>query len=335
MRLPGCLTTAATLMTLLIGLAAPAGAECVGQNLLDTMPAAEREGLRARAGAVPYPAGNLWQATRDGQLLHLVGTYHLSDPRHAATMARLDPLIAGADTVLVEAGPEEETALMNHIARDPSVMMVTEGATLADTLPPEEWTQLMAAMRARGLPPFMAAKFRPWYVTVVLSIPPCAMEQATKEQGLDKLVIDTATRDGIPIGALEPYDTVFDIFGQMDEEEQLAMVRSTLATEGQSEDYHRTLADAYFAGESRLTWELMRDLALQMPGYTPEQVEAEFAAMEEALMNARNRKWIAVIEKAAAKGPAFVAFGALHLSGEQGVLNLLARDGWVLTRLDG
>jgi len=32
-------------------------------------------------------------------------------------------------------------------------------------------------------------------------------------------------------------------------------------------------------------------------------------------------------------GPVLAAFGALHLSGQDGVLDLLARDGWVLERL--
>jgi uncharacterized protein len=40
-----------------------------------------------------------------------------------------------------------------------------------------------------------------------------------------------------------------------------------------------------------------------------------------------------VLEGAAADGPAFAAFGALHLSGDEGVLNLLAGQGWTVERL--
>ena len=57
------------------------------------------------------------------------------------------------------------------------------------------------------------------------------------------------------------------------------------------------------------------------------------AKLEEALMISRNRAWIPVIEEAAAQGPVVAAFGALHLSGEDGVLNLLAKDGWTVTPL--
>jgi hypothetical protein len=68
---------------------------------------------------------------------------------------------------------------------------------------------------------------------------------------------------------------------------------------------------------------------------TPEAVDRDFAVMEEAMMNARNRAWIPVIEAAAdeAGGPVAAAFGALHLSGHQGVLALLAARGWTVEAL--
>ena len=74
-------------------------------------------------------------------------------------------------------------------------------------------------------------------------------------------------------------------------------------------------------------------MCIRDSGYTPEQVDSDFAEMEKALMSDRNQAWIPVIEAAAAKGPVFAGFGALHLSGEKGVLNLLAQDGYTITQL--
>ena len=50
-------------------------------------------------------------------------------------------------------------------------------------------------------------------------------------------------------------------------------------------------------------------------------------------MKARNRAWLPVLTQAASEGPAFAAFGALHLSGEEGVLNLLKAEGFDLQPL--
>ena len=326
----------AGLALLAAAFAAPqAGAECHGLNLLDLMPAAKREAITASADAQPFPRGNFWQAERDGDRITLIGTYHLDDPRHAATVDRFAPEIAAATTLLVEAGPEEEKALKDRIAREPSLVVITDGPTLPEALPPEIWDRLSQAMADRGIPGFMAAKFRPWYLSMMLSIPTCAMSEMGAANGLDKQLIDAAKAHGTPVQALEPYDTVFHIFDSLSEADQLSMVTSALAMEEDAEDMSATLAAQYFAGENRLIWEFMRAETLKLPGYTPERVAQEFGTMEEVMINARNRAWIPVIDAAAAKGPVLAAFGALHLGGDQGVLNLLAQDGWTITRLDG
>lgn len=314
----------------LFALAAPAAAECLGSNLYDSLPGADQDRIRARADAVPFATGNLWRATRGGESLTIIGTYHFDDPRHAVTLTAATPLIAGAKTLLVEAGPEEERALMEAMGKDASLMFITEGQSLLERLPADTWKRLSEAMQARGIPGFMAAKFQPWYATVVLAVPPCAMAQMADPQGLDGQLIQAALAAEVPVQPLEPFDTIFSIFDALTTQQEIDMIESSLAMEGQSEDLSATLADLYFRGESRLIWELMREISYDQPGYTPEQVDAEMAVMEEALMTKRNTAWIPVIETAAAQGPLVVAFGALHLSGEAGVLNLLAENGWVL-----
>jgi uncharacterized protein YbaP (TraB family) len=213
-------------------------------------------------------------------------------------------------------------------------MMIMDGPTLLERLPPDTWDTLSQALALRGVPGFMAAKLQPWYVAVMLAIPPCAMaDMAADPKGLDGLVIDTALAGGVPVRGLEPFDTVFRIFDSMTEAEMIAMIEATLAVDDRAEDYSATLADSYFAGDSRMIWEYMRDESYALPGYTRDQIDADFARMEEVLMNARNRAWIPVLTEAAARGPVFTAFGALHLSGEEGVLNLLQLEGFTLEQL--
>ena len=314
-------------------LATPLAAQCVGSNLITALPAAEQAALRARADLQPFANGNFWRASRGDEVIHIIGTYHFDDPRHDATMAILAPVLASAQTLLVEAGPEEEAALIARMSAEPSLMINTDGPTLPQLLPPAEWQRLSEALNNRGIPPFMAAKFRPWYLSMMLSIPPCDIELAATAKGLDGLLIDAAIAQGLNVKALEPYDTIFGIFGAMTVADQLAMITSTLALEDKSTDMSITLADTYFAQEGRLIWEFTRDLTQKLPGYTPEQVEKDFTVMEEALMKKRNRAWIPVIEAAAAQGPVLVGFGALHLSGEAGVLNLLADQGYEIDLL--
>lgn len=51
---------------------------------------------------------------------------------------------------------------------------------------------------------------------------------------------------------------------------------------------------------------------------------------ETALLTERNKAWIFVIEKAMQTKPSFFAFGAGHLGGQTGILNLLKQKGYIL-----
>jgi uncharacterized protein len=314
-------------------LAGPVLADCQGKNLIAAMSAADQTALRAQADAQPYAVGNFWRASKGDEVIHLIGTYHFNDPRHAATMARLAPVLAQSRSLLVEAGPAEEESLKQRIADDPSLIINTKGPTLPEIMKPEDWKRLSEAVSARGVPAIMAAKFRPWYVSMLLSMPVCGMTEQITPNGLDNQLIQAARAKDIPVKALEPYDTVFGIFDKMTQKQQVDMLTSALAMEEASADVATTLGDSYFAEEGRLIWEFNRQQSLALPGYTPERVEAEFAMLEKTMMTDRNRAWIPVIEAAAKEGPVLVGFGALHLSGETGVLRLLQNDGYAITRL--
>jgi len=316
-----------------VGLGLPAAADCVGQDLIATMAESERVDLLARSHAVPFAQGNFWRAKKDGQDITLIGTYHIDDPRHGATLARLVPAFDRAKTVLVEAGPEEMSALKARLGREPSLMVITKGPTLPEQLSPELWEQLSTAMAARGVPGFVAAKMQPWYLSMILSIPPCALQAMGEDRGLDAMIMEEAAARDLPIKALEPYDTIFGIFDALSPADQLSMITASLALEDRSEDLSITMSEAYFAEEPRLIWDFNQDQALTVPGASPEQVAHEFAVMEEAMMTRRNRAWIPVLTAAAKQGPVLAAFGALHLSGQDGVLALLESEGFTVERL--
>ncbi len=60
-----------------------------------------------------------------------------------------------------------------------------------------------------------------------------------------------------------------------------------------------------------------------------------FAAIEAELMEGRNRAWVAAMAPELARGGVFAAFGALHLPGAAGMVELLRAAGFEVTRLDG
>lgn len=328
-----------------------AAQDCIGKNLIETMPADERAALAAAVADVPYHQGILWQASKGDQRITLVGTFHFGDPRHQPMLDRLEDPLAEAAALYVEAGPAEEARLTKALTDDPTLMVADDGPTLRERLPDPEWRKLADAMSQRGTPEVVTAKLRPWYVAMMLGISPCMMAQMKGDagagaesggragDGLDHLLIERAEDLKVPIQALEPWNTVFQLFAAMTPEQELDMIRASLPAAGHADDYAVTLTDAYFSGDVWEIWEFGRFDAYRNSGLDRAKVDEQMVLAKTQLMDNRNRNWIAPLEegaeRAAAEGKGIVAgFGALHLPGDMGVLNLLARDGWQIERLD-
>lgn len=312
--------------------ASPGLALCHGADLIAAMPADKRARLEVAADARPYARGNLWRATRGAETIFLVGTYHLPDPRHDAMLAKVQPLLSSAAALLVEAGPEEEARLKSEVAQRPDFMMRTQGPTLPEVLDEADWQAVAAEMRARGVPTVITSRLRPWYVAMMLGIPPCAIDGVRRgEVGLDHRLIAEAQARSLPIRALEPYDTLFRMFGELPPEGELDMVRAALVMADRPEDMTVTLANAYFAGRSQMLWDFTLERALAEPGADRADLTRQFDLMVDVLVTRRNRSWLPVLEDAARDGPVLAAFGALHLPGDTGVLALLAGRGFAIT----
>ncbi|SCY39421.1 TraB/GumN family protein [Paracoccus tibetensis] len=317
---------------------------CEGRNVFETMPSERAAAIEEATAGVPFRRGLLFEAVRDDARITLVGTYHFADPRHEALAERVADRLATAAALYVEAGPEEEARLTEALAADPTLMVDPTGATLPERLEPEEWQQLTSALNDRGIPPIMAARLRPWYVSMMLGISPCMMRQMAeadgKAGGLDHMLVDRAAAQALEVRALEPWDTVFALFADLSPEEELDMIRANLPAAAYADDYAVTLTDAYFEGDVWKIWEFARHDAYANSGLSREEIDAQLALAQERLMDQRNRAWIAPLLEgataAAAEGKGIVAaFGALHLPGEAGVLSLLEAEGFEITRLDG
>jgi len=327
------LVTAAVIMAA----ATAVHAACDGQDILAGLPLDERAKLEARADAAPFARGNLWRAERDGSVIHVVGTFHIGDPRMGPMMDRLAPLIAGADLVMVEITPEEEQRLASAMTADPGMAYIVEGPTLRDLLTQDEWQSYAAEMAARGIPAFVASRFQPWLAFSTLSIPACLMTmEAMPLRGLDDRIITYARDLGIAVEGLETHEVLQFLFDALTGDESLDILRATLIQAELSEDMFATLANAYFAGEHRLIWEFSR-------GWMPESARHIFPRdraadiydrLEATLLIRRNRAWLEAMLPRAKGRTVLMAVGAAHLSGHDGVLDLLARAGFSLERVE-
>ncbi|MEL6957777.1 MAG: TraB/GumN family protein [Pseudomonadota bacterium] len=323
------------ILSLIVLLPSAAAALCNGPDLWSQLSDERRADIKAAAGEIRYGSGNFWEATRDGTTLTIIGTMHLPDPRHQATLARLAPLIDAADLLLVEATLQDQSDMQVYMSRNPDLMTITDGPTLPDLVDEDTWAAIEEAAAARGVPGFMAAKMQPWFLSLTLALPPCAMSSMIAgDAGIDNMIIEEAQSRGLPVAALEPWEDMFALLTSGTFEEQLEALRLSLVDPDLQDAIIVSLIDFYFAEQSAVSWQLGYAISEFLPDMDQATFDAQMAQMEQQLLIDRNASWIPEIEAAAAQHEEImIAFGAAHLFDETGVLALLEANGWTISPL--
>jgi len=316
---------------LLVSFLLPASAACEGTDLIKALPEHERARLVGRAARAPYGEGLLWHAVRGDTRITIFGTYHFRHDDTDAHLAALTPLIDAADTVWLEVSNADAKALQARMAEDPSLMFLTSGPTLIDLLGDEDWEKLADEFRARQIPPIIASRFKPIWAAMMLGIGPCEARSGVLEaKGIDELIGMRAAAKGNPSRSLEDAVEILSLLDTFPQEKQLDMLRLFFDFDIDPDDLAHTMKVRYLSQDTALLWEFSRKMSQEHGGPTAAE---DFATFETALLDGRNRDWVRRMTGDDFSGDAFVAVGAAHLPGETGVLNLLAKKGFSITRL--
>lgn len=302
---------------------------CGTRDLISELGSEDRAALDALVAPHAYAEGNVFRAEKSDSVVTVVGTLHLPDPRHAATVDAVRPAIETADLLILEATSEAQAEIQTMAATQPDMFFLTEGPTLIDLLTEDEWKRLTDELDAYGIPGFMAAKFQPWFLSMTLAIPPCAVEEVQRgEKGLDMLLEDIALNGGVPIAELDDLDDLMALLSGDPIEKQIEGLRLWLEMKVDSGAEMTTMIERYFQGKAREAVEFAR-LLLEEKNVPV----ALFDDMMQSILEDRNAAWEPKIVDLVTGKDAVIAVGAAHLSGESGVLRALERAGYTINRL--
>lgn len=308
-----------------------AAQSCGTRDLVAELSQEDRTRLDALVARHPFSDGILFKAEKGGQTVTVVGTIHIPEPRLAGIVEQVRAAVETADLLVLEATAEDEKEMQSLAATSPEIFFITEGPTLVDLLTQDQWDMVTQHLADLGIPGFMAAQFQPWYLSLTLAIPPCAIGALQAgEFGLDRQIEFVAEDAGIPVAALDEMEGLLRMFSEDPIEEQLEALILTLETQVDLAATTSTLIEGYFDGRIRETWEFSRILV--------EELEIEkglemFEEMNQRLLIDRNVLWEPKLVNLVEGKSAVVAVGAAHLSGETGVLRALERAGYVISPL--
>jgi len=258
--------------------------------------------------------GLLWQITKPGLTQsYLFGTIHSEDHR----VNKLPPIVYSrfkqAKSVSLELLMDIPT-----IMKSASAMFFTGEQSLDKVLEKKLFAQVVKALQRYQMPPKMVKRLKPWAVMATLSTPP-----SQTGDFLDLLLYREAQQLKIPTYGLEKVEEQLQVFEGLSLDEQVTLLKDTLKQAESMPKIFNKLHELY----------LQRDLTALMT-YSIEYMQdgsdhkALLDTFYERAIDNRNFKMVEKMEERLQEGNAFIAVGALHLPGENGLLKLLQARGY-------
>ncbi len=268
-----------------------------------------------------HPSGLLWKIEKAGRPdSYLFGTMHLSDPR----VTRLKPEVEQAFN---QSGQFVSEMIMNFeaIGYVSQASFFNNGQTL-DALMGERAFQRMSQLireRKRPLNADMLRHMKPWAVMIMLMLP---AEESASGVALDMMLYTRAHRQNKQLKGLETPQEQVAVFETLNLQEQVWMLMQTLDEVETIERLMGNMISLY------LQEDLQALMQMQL-AYMDESTDIDDRFMYQ-LLDVRNQRMAQRLEPILAKGNAFIAIGALHLPGKNGVLHLLEQAGYRVSRVE-
>ncbi len=309
---------------------------CTGENLLPelqrTDPAAY-EKILAEAARTPNGKGIFWKIEKAGvSPSYLLGTMHVTDPRVLTMPEAARRAAADASTIVIESDEildekKAAAAMLMH----PELTMFTDGSTIRDRLSAEDAEKLEKGLKTRGLALAAVARMKPWILSSFVALPAC--ELARKAAGasfLDKQIAEDAIKAGKKVAGLETLVEQLQAMADLPVEFHLQALIETLELGDRMDDVIETMTALYIAGDIGMTMPTLEAVAPTELG----KDESAYAAFEKRIVTDRNKVMAEGAAPMLAQGKVFIAVGALHLPGDEGLVELIRQQGFTVSVIE-
>jgi uncharacterized protein YbaP (TraB family) len=262
----------------------------------------------------PRPA--LWQVTGPaGETGWLFGTVHALPKGYDWRTARLDKALAASGSLVLEIADIDDKA---------GIALVFRGLSQSPGLPPlsariapRQRKELVRLLDKAGMDEGDFTTTETWAAALMLAQ---AAGGEDSSDGVESRLAKLAR--GKPVVELEGVRAQLGMFDALPEKEQRDLLAAVLADADTAADDSRRLADEWRSGRLEAIATQTREGLLADP------------ELRRMLLVDRNLAWVGTVEGLLKAGRRpFVAVGAAHVAGGDGLPALLARRGWSVQRI--
>jgi uncharacterized protein YbaP (TraB family) len=259
----------------------------------------------------------LWEVSgKNGQRAWLFGTIHALPAPVEWRSAKVNAALNAADRLVLEVAAIDNTEALNAIYRN---LAASPGLPpLIERIPAAERGKAVKLLRRYGIKPEEYGKTETWAAALALTYQ-LTLENQSKF-GIDRQVLE-ASRDK-PVSELEGAERQLRIFDRLAEDDQRELLRAVLAEADAPDAEAQRLGQAWSSGNMAVLETETRTGMLADP------------ELRKALLVDRNADWAKRLEAMLRAGQEpFVAVGAAHMAGPDGLPALLVARGYSVTRV--
>jgi uncharacterized protein YbaP (TraB family) len=267
----------------------------------------------------------IWELQNTDNQIHLMGSIHvlraedypLPDGIFAA-YEQADELFMEIDMDDIDAAALQATMMEMSISPD--------GRQLKDILGEQDYNKAVKLADDLDLPMGLTLEmlnsFEPWFVAITISQLRVEALGYDPTWGIETQLQKRAAQDGKTITGLETIEEQFGYLDRMDEDAQELFLMQALDNETDERVEIEAMIAAWRSGSFEQLADQTADEFLEVPG------------LYDALLVQRNRSWIDTITRLASSDKNYlIVVGALHLTGEDSVIDMLEDAGFPAQQL--
>jgi hypothetical protein len=263
---------------------------------------------------------SLWELHGKHNTVYLLGSIHVLRPSDYPLAPAVLDAYNHAGALFMEVNLEEINSEQVQAEMIQSAMLPS-GKTLPEVLGSQRYERAQALAHAIGVELSSFDQFAPWFAAEAISEQQLTQLGFQPENGVEMYFMDRARGDGKSVDGLETVHDQISVFQNMSLDSQAEYLLSSLEQAHDLPKEVDSMVSAWRRGDTR--WfesELQSDLGRD-------------SALYQSVLGARNRKWVPKIEALLNDDKNYlVIVGTGHLSGQGSVVDLLKKDGIVVTQ---
>ena len=273
-----------------------------------------------------FDKGLFWKIEKDGEYVgHIFGTLHMNDERIGELHDKVSKVLDDSASFAMEAFPSDHYwnpyqggQLIKHD------MVLPRGESLDQLVDEETYARIEEVLSGLGMKKEFVKTLRPW-----AAMRSFAVRAKTNKMILDYALLDRAAMQRKELFQVESIEEFIVTLQEMPLEAQIALLEFTVASYDDMYNIIEDMLNAYLKQDLKSMYEISTRFIPREPEneqwrkiYLKHVIEIRNIVMEHYMRKPMRLK------------NTFIAVGAVHLYGDKGVLALMEKDGYTVSRVE-